>query len=284
MSEYCNHDHNCDNCEHDCSNCEKSGHCDHKMPEKLVPNTNSNIKHVIGIVSGKGGVGKSLVCSMLASKLNKAGYKTGILDADVTGPCIPKVFGINQQLTATEEAMNPAQTKTGIKMISANLLLENPDSPVAWRGPVVTGAISQFFNMTNWGEIDYLLVDMPPGTSDVFLTVMQLLPIDGIVCVSTPQDLVEMIVGKAINLAKMMNVNVFGIVENMSYFKCDNCDKKHEIYGPSKIEEIKEKYDIDTADKLPINSSFAEQCDMGNAEDINTDEILNNCFEKIKGI
>lgn len=273
---------NCENCEHDCSSCEKSGSCNHKAPEKLKANSKSNIKHVIGVVSGKGGVGKSLVCALLASKLNKDGYKVGILDADVTGPSVPKVFGITGQLDATDEAMIPSTSASGIKIVSANLILESPDSPIAWRGPVVSGAISQFFNMTNWGDIDILLVDMPPGTSDVFLTVMQMLPVDGIICVSTPQDLVEMIVGKAINLARMMSVEVLSIVENMSYFECPDCNKKHEIYGSSKAEEIASKYNIDNVDKLPINPVFAKLCDEGKIDNFDTNNILTNSEKAIK--
>lgn len=279
MSENCNN--NCNDCEHDCSNCEKSGDCKHKSIEKLKPNNNSNIKKIIGVVSGKGGVGKSLVCSLLANKLNKSGLKVGIIDADVTGPSIPKVFGVAGQLSATEQAMNPAISKCGIKMISANLLLDNPDSPVAWRGPVVSGAISQFFNMTNWGDIDVMLIDMPPGTSDVFLTVMQTIPVNGIVCVSTPQDLVEMIVGKAINLANMMDIEVLSLVENMSYFECDKCNTKHEIFGKSKAESVIEKYNIDCLDKLPIDPNLTKLCDNGKIDEYKTDNLLKNTVDKI---
>lgn len=271
-------------CTHDCSTCGKKGGCDHAKPEKLTPNNNSLIKHVIGVVSGKGGVGKSLVCSILAKKLNEQGLKTGILDADVTGPSIPKIFGVKGMLTATDEALNPKESKNGIKMVSANLILEDPSSPVAWRGPVVSGAITQFYNMTNWGDIDVLLVDMPPGTSDVFLTVMQMIPTDGIICVSTPQDLVEMIVGKAINLANMMNIDVLGAAENMSYYECDKCGKKHEIFGESKIDEIASKYNIKYTDRLPINPEFAKYCDQGKLEDLNTDNLLNECTKAINNL
>ena len=258
-----------ENCTHDCSNCEKSGNCE---IQKLEPNANSNIKKVIGVVSGKGGVGKSLVCGLIATKLAKQGKKVGILDADVTGPSVPKMFGIDGHITATEDAMNPAEDKNGIKMISANLILDDPTSPVAWRGPVVSGAIQQFFNMTNWGDIDVMLVDMPPGTSDVFLTVMQMIPVDGIVVVTTPQDLVEMIVDKAINLANMMDVPVLGVIENMSYFECPDCGAKHKIYGES---------NIDATDTLPINQEFAKAVDAGKLYDINTEDLLNNIIEII---
>lgn len=279
MSKEC--ENNCHDCEHDCSNCDKSNNCNHKKIEKLLPNSNSDIKKIIGVVSGKGGVGKSLACSLLASKLNKQGLKVGIIDADVTGPSIPKVLGVTGQLTATEDAMNPAQAENGIKIISSNLLLDNPDSPVAWRGPVVSGAISQFFNMTNWGDIDVMLIDMPPGTSDVFLTVMQTLPVDGIVCVSTPQDLVEMIVGKAINLANMMNIEVLSLIENMSYFKCDKCGKKHEIFGQSKAVDVAKKYNIDSIDKLPMDPILTQLCDNGQIIKYDTDNYLNNTINKI---
>lgn len=281
MNEKCT-DGDCQDCTHDCSSCSKAGGCDHKKPDKLTPNKNSNIKHVFGVVSGKGGVGKSLVCSLLAHKLNTKKLSVGILDADVTGPSIPKIFGVNDALSATEDALIPAVSSNNIKLVSANLLLENPDSPVAWRGPVVSGAISQFFNMTNWGDIDVLLVDMPPGTSDVFLTVMQQLPVEGIICVSTPQDLVEMIVGKAINLARMMDVSVDSLVENMSYFQCPKCDEKHEIYGSSKVEEVADKYNIKHTDKLAINPDYAKLCDQGKITEIDVSEILNNTYKAIK--
>lgn len=269
------------NCTHDCSSCGKADSCDKKMPEKLKANKNSNIKKIIGVVSGKGGVGKSLVCAMLANKLSKNNLKVGILDADVTGPSIPKIFGVKGQLTASEDALNVAIGPNNLKMISANLMLDDPDSPVAWRGPVVSGAISQFFNMTNWGDIDVMLVDMPPGTSDVFLTVMQMLPIDGIICVTSPQDLVEMIVGKAINLARMMNVNVLSLVENMSYFTCNNCGQQHDIFGKSQIEDTARKYNIENFDRLPIDKGFAKMCDQGKAMDIDTSKLLDNSSKAI---
>lgn len=275
---------NCEDCTHDCDSCGHAGNCEHKAPQKLETNKNSNIKHVVGVVSGKGGVGKSLVCALLACKMQNEGLNVGILDADVTGPSVPKIFGVTGQLTATEEAMNPAKSVNDIKMVSANLILEDADAPVAWRGPVVSGAISQFYNMTNWGNVDVLLVDMPPGTSDVFLTVMQMLPVDGIVCVSTPQDLVEMIVGKAINLAAMMDVAVLSLVENMSYFKCPDCEKQHEIYGPSKADAISKKYNIKAVDKLPINADFAKLCDLGKVHEIDTSNILDNSFKVIKNL
>ncbi|MDO5328838.1 MAG: P-loop NTPase [Coriobacteriia bacterium] len=261
-----------ENCNHECSNCEHANNCESAEPIKLEPNENSKIARVIGVVSGKGGVGKSLVCGLLATKLQKKGKSVGILDADITGPSVPKMFGITEQLTATEGAMNPAVSKSGIKMVSANLILDNPSNPVAWRGPVISGAIQQFFNQVNWGDVDVLLVDMPPGTSDVFLTVMQSLPIDGIVIATTPQTLVDMIVKKATSLAKMMNIKVLGMVENMAYFKCPDCDKKHYIYGEP---------DGDATDELPLDANFARMCDDGKIEDIDTDDLLNNIIKEI---
>ena len=214
-------------CSHDCSSC--SSNCgDREKPQSFLKpmNEHSNIKKVIGIVSGKGGVGKSLVSCLLASKCRKAGLKVGILDADVTGPSVPKSFGITSRAMQDETGLLPTVTATGIKMMSINLLLEDVNSPVVWRGPVISGVIQQFWTDVNWGELDYLFVDMPPGTGDVALTVFQSLPVDGIVIVSTPQDLVKMIVNKAFNMAKMMDVPVLGLVENMSYYECPDCGKE----------------------------------------------------------
>ena len=204
-------------------------------PSKYTTNAASNVKHVIGVVSGKGGVGKSLVTSLLASELRKKGFSVGILDADVTGPSIPKTFGVTDKLHADETGIYPALTDSGIKVMSVNLMLPKGDMPVAWRGPVVSGIIKQFWDETNWGDVDYMLIDMPPGTSDVFLTVFQMLPVDGIVTVSAPQELVAMIVGKAVNLAHDLDVPVVGLVENMAYFKCDECGKEHHIFGGPRV-------------------------------------------------
>ena len=221
-------------CSHECSSCGVSGCGDRTAeagPSTLAPNKRTNVKHVIGVVSGKGGVGKSLVTSLLASEMNKRGHKVAILDADITGPSIPKSFGVDSRLTADADGINPAKSASGIEVMSVNLMLPEGDMPVAWRGPVVTGAIKQFWQEVNWGDVDYMFVDMPPGTSDVFLTVFQSLPVDGIVTVSAPQELVAMIVGKAVNLAKSLEVPVVGLVENMAYFKCDECGKEHHIFG-----------------------------------------------------
>ena len=242
----------------------------------------SNIKHVIGVVSGKGGVGKSFVTSSLAVNMAKKGYKVGILDADITGPSIPKMFGAHDQILGDENGlMHPYETKEGIKLISVNLLMDNEEDPVIWRGPVIAGVVKQFWNETAWGDIDYLFVDMPPGTGDVPLTVFQSLPVAGIVVVTSPQELVSMIVEKAVNMANMMDIPVLGIVENMSYFECPDCGKKHEIFGKSHIDEIAAQHDIKAVAKLPINPEAASKVDGGFAEDLDV-SALDNIFEAIR--
>lgn len=255
-------------CTHDCSSCSKS--CSDRQQESLLKpmNEHSNIKKVIGIVSGKGGVGKSLVSCLLASKCQKAGLKVGILDADITGPSVPKSFGITSRAMQDETGLLPTVTESGIKMMSINLLLEDVNSPVVWRGPVISGVIQQFWTDVNWGELDYLFVDMPPGTGDVALTVFQSLPVDGIVIVSTPQDLVKMIVNKAFNMANMMNVPVLGLVENMSYFECPDCGKKISIFGESQIDETAKELGVPVLAKLPIDPEVAKQVDAGRVEDV----------------
>ena len=271
-------------CSHECGSCGVSG-CGERTaagPTKLETNNRSNVKHVIGVVSGKGGVGKSLVTSLLASEMNKRGNKVGVLDADITGPSIPKTFGITNPLTADADGILPGQTQTGIKVMSTNLMLPKGDLPVAWRGPVVSNAIRQFWSETNWGDIDYLFVDMPPGTSDVFLTVFQQLPVDGIVTVSAPQELVAMIVGKAVNLAHSLNVPVIGLVENMAYFKCDECGKKHFIFGDPQGEAVSKKYDIPAYATLPIDPSFASLCDAGKVEDYDVEGALDTIVEQVE--
>lgn len=230
-------------------------------------------KKVIGVVSGKGGVGKSLVSCLLASKCRKAGLKVGILDADITGPSVPKSFGITERAMQDETGLLPTVTKSGIKLMSINLLLEDVNSPVVWRGPVISGVIQQFWTDVNWGELDYLFVDMPPGTGDVALTVFQSLPVDGIVIVSTPQDLVKMIVNKAYNMAKMMNVPVLGLVENMSYYECPDCGKRVNIFGESKIDETAKELGVPVLAKLPINPDVAKLVDEGRADEIEASEL-----------
>ena len=242
--------------------------------EKLATNKRSDIKKVIAVVSGKGGVGKSLVCSLLASELAKQGKKVAILDADVTGPSIPKAFGMSERPIADEDGIIPIETESGIKAISVNLLLPEGDTPVAWRGPVITGILNQFWGEVNWGDIDVMLIDMPPGTSDIFLTIMQTLPIDGIVTVSAPQELVAMIVGKAVNLAGSMEVPVIGLVENMAYYECDECGKRHHVFGEPQGEEVAKKYGIKATAQLPMDPSFARSVDAGAVEQIDVDSAL----------
>lgn len=236
---------------------------------KLAQNDMSSVKHVIGVVSGKGGVGKSLVSGLIAADAARKGLKVGILDADITGPTIPHMFGFNHVgITAQNNLLVPARTKEGIEVMSINLLLRNPDDPVIWRGPVIGGCVKQFWNEVVWGELDVLVVDMPPGTGDVALTVFQSIPVDGVVIVASPQDLVATIVGKAVNMAKSMDVPVLGLVENMSYFECPDCGKKHYIFGDSHIDEVAEKYGVDVLVRLPMNPDFAAMCDEGKVMDI----------------
>lgn len=262
-------------CSHDCSSCGEN--CSSRKKDKsdfLKPmNKYSDIKKVIGVVSGKGGVGKSLVSCLLASKCAKAGLKVGILDADITGPSVPKSFGITERAMQDDECLLPAVTSDGIKLMSINLLLEDVNSPVVWRGPVISGVIEQFWSDVRWGELDYLFVDMPPGTGDVALTVFQSLPIDGIVIVSTPQDLVKMIVNKAYNMAKMMNVPVLGLVENMSYYICPNCNEKINIFGESKIEETAAELGVPVLAKLPINPEINKLVDAGKISEVEAKEL-----------
>lgn len=236
---------------------------------KLAQNDKSSVKHVIGVVSGKGGVGKSLVSGLIACDAARRGLKVGVLDADITGPTIPHMFGFERVgITAIDNLLVPARTKDGIEVMSINLLLRNPDDPVIWRGPVIGGCVKQFWNEVAWGELDVLVVDMPPGTGDVALTVFQSIPVDGVVIVASPQDLVATIVGKAVNMAKDMNVPVLGLVENMSYFECPDCGKQYKIFGESHIDEVAEKYGLDVLARLPMNPEFAAMCDAGKVMDI----------------
>lgn len=262
-------------CNHDCSSCQSK--CDSAEKTKkdfLKPmNKYSNIKKVVGVVSGKGGVGKSLVSCLLASKCAKAGLKVGILDADVTGPSVPKSFGIKDRAMQDGECLLPAVAADGVKIMSVNLLLEDVNSPVVWRGPVISGVVEQFWSDVRWGDLDYLFVDMPPGTGDVALTVFQSLPIDGIVIVSTPQDLVKMIVSKAYNMAKMMNVPVLGLVENMSYYVCPDCGKKINIFGESKIDETADELGLPVLAKLPVNPDVNRLVDDGRISEVACPEL-----------
>ncbi len=255
-----------DNCNHDCSNC--ASKCSEATDFRVKQNEHSNVKKVIGIVSGKGGVGKSLVTSLLAVSSAKNGFSTAVLDADITGPSIPKAFGVNEKATCIDDKfLKPVLSNYGIKMMSINLLLENESDPVVWRGPVIAGVVKQFWADVVWGDVDYMFVDMPPGTGDVPLTVFQSLPLDGIVIVTSPQELVSMIVEKAAKMANMMNVPILGIVENMSYFECPDCKSRHYVFGKSNIEQIASKFGIEKVVQLPIDNTFASLCDQGQIED-----------------
>ncbi|MBQ7646876.1 MAG: P-loop NTPase, partial [Clostridia bacterium] len=238
-------------CNHNCSSC--SADCKSRNAESMLeqPHEMSHIKHVIGVVSGKGGVGKSLVTSLLSVILQRRGYKVGILDADITGPSIPKIFGANQKAEGSEYGIFPVETSSGIKIISANSVLEHDTDPIIVRGPIIAGTVKQFWTDVIWGDVDYMFVDMPPGTGDVPLTVFQSLPVDGIIIATSPQELVSMIVEKAYNMAKLMKIPVLGIVENMSYFKCPDCGSVHKIFGESRIDETAKKLEIDSVSKIP---------------------------------
>lgn len=260
-------------CTHDCSTC-SSKDCKERGIQKEKQNERSSIKKVIGVVSGKGGVGKSLVSGILSVLTKRKGFNTAILDADITGPSIPKMFGVKDKAKAVDDKyLLPAITKSGIKLMSINLLLENETDPVVWRGPVIAGAVKQFWTDVAWEDVDFMFVDMPPGTGDVPLTVFQSLPVDGIVVVTSPQELVSMIVGKAVRMAALMNVPVLGIVENMSYLECPDCKKKIDVFGQSKIDAIAKEYGISIVAKLPINPEFAALSDGGNIEQFNGDYL-----------
>lgn len=256
-------------CTHDCSTC--SSNCGSKDPKSLLvaPHPNSKIGKVIGVVSGKGGVGKSMVTDLLAVEFARRGYHCGILDADITGPSIPKAFGITEKAQGNETTIFPVKSKKyGVDIMSINVLLENESDPVVWRGPVIGGTVRQFWSDTLWNNVDYLFVDMPPGTGDVALTVFQNIPIDGIVVVTSPQDLVSMIVGKAMKMASLMNIPVLGLVENMSYALCPDCGKKIHVFGESHISEIAEEYHVPVLAQMPINPALASACDNGTVEDL----------------
>ena len=260
-------------CNHVCEGCEVEN-CESRI-EKLKLNDSSSIKHTIAVVSGKGGVGKSFVTSLIASKLNKLGYKVGVLDGDITGPSIPKSFNIHEDVYGDEDGhIVPAETKSGIKIISSNLLLQNEDDPIIWRGALVTGLLGQFYKDVVWGkDLDYLMIDMPPGTSDVTLTTFQSIPIDGIIIVTSPQDLVSLIVTKAIKMAKKMNIPILGIVENMAYVECSHCNEKIYIYGKSKIKEFAKSKKVKYLASLPIKEGNSALIDNGDVEKVEIEEI-----------
>ncbi len=255
-------------CNHDCSNC--SSNCSERKPESFLKELNpySSVKKVIAVVSGKGGVGKSLVTSLLASEMQRRGHRCAVLDADITGPSIPKSFGIHEHATGTEQYLIPVTTQTGLQVMSINLILENETEPVVWRGPVIAGAVTQFWTDVLWRDVDYMFVDMPPGTGDVPLTVFQSLPIDGIIIVTSPQELVQMIVAKAVNMAKTMNIPILGVIENYSYVECPDCGKHISLFGTSHVDETCEKYELKCLAKLPANPKIAEAVDEGLVESV----------------
>lgn len=269
-------------CTHDCSTCGAS--CGSRTaPQSLEAemNPNSDVKKVIAVVSGKGGVGKSLVTSLLTAAMNKKGHTTAVLDADVTGPSIPKAFGVKGPAMGDGTYIFPAESKNGTKIMSVNLLLENDDDPVVWRAGIINGVIKQFWTDVCWGDVDYMFVDMPPGTGDVPLTVFQSLPVAGIIIVTSPQELVSMIVTKAVKMAEMMNIPVLGIVENMAYFECPDCGKQHKIYGDSHVEEIAAAHGIDALSQIPIDPQIAALTDAGQIEDYAKD-VLTNIVNKLE--
>ena len=264
-----------ENCTHDCSTC-SSACASRTAPQDLLekPNDMTHVKKLIGVVSGKGGVGKSLVTSMLAVLMSRQGYTAAVLDADMTGPSIPRAFGLHEQAQGTDIGIMPVITKTGIRVMSLNLLLEHDTDPVVWRGPVIAGAVKQFWTDVCWGDVDYMFVDLPPGTGDVMLTVFQSLPVDGVVIVTSPQSLVSMIVSKAVNMARMMNVPVYGFVENYSYFQCPDCGKKVEIFGKSKLDELALQFSLPVLARLPIEPNVAALFDAGSMAQADVSAVL----------
>lgn len=262
-------------CNHDCTNCGVDG-CSERMNKEdfiITPNELTTIKHTIGIVSGKGGVGKSFVTSLLAIKKNKEGNNVAILDADVTGPSIPRMFGIKGQLESDGVHIFPQKSKEGVQIVSTNLLLEKENDPIIWRGPIITQMVKQFYTDVAYGDLDYMFIDMPPGTGDVVLTTFQSIKMDGIIIVTSPQDLVTMIVEKAINMAKEMDVPILGIIENMSYVECPNCHEKIEIFGHSKLEEVAKNNKLNVLARLPINPQYAALADKGKIEQIDVESF-----------
>lgn len=268
-------------CNHNCSECSEQG-CESRTIEKLKSNEFSNIKKTFAVISGKGGVGKSLVTSLLASSLNKKGHSVAIIDADVTGPSIPQAFGLNGKVAKSDEnGLYPVLSKKGIKVMSANVLIENPEEPIVWRGPLVAGFVQQLYTDVIYGDVDYLLIDMPPGTGDIPLTVFQMMPIDGIIVVSSPQELVSMVVAKSINMAKMMNIEILGAVENMAYIKCPKCDEKITIFGNGNYKKDIERQGLEVIGELPIDPKIAKLVDEGNIEDYDSNE-LNKVVQKLE--
>lgn len=280
MSENCNH--NCDSCGEDCPSRQSGGA--QEQPDFRKPlHPMSNVKRVIGVMSGKGGVGKSLVCSMLAVLLSRKGYRVAILDGDITGPSIPKMFGISEKAENSEQGLLPVRSKGGVSVMSLNLLLQNETDPVIWRGPVIAGAVTQFWTDVIWEDIDVMLVDMPPGTGDVPLTVMQSLPIDAMVMVTSPQELVSMIVHKAVNMVNMMEVPLLGVVENMSYATCPDCGKKIYVFGESNLDQVAAGYQLPILGRIPIDPAIAQSADRGNIESV-AGQWLDSAADQIEGM
>ena len=271
-------------CTHDCSTC--SANCASREKQSMIekPHRLSNIKKVVAVMSGKGGVGKSLVTSLLAVLASRAGYKTAILDADITGPSIPKAFGIKEKAMGNDEGILPVESRTGIKMMSVNLLLEEDNTPVVWRGPVIAGTVKQFWTDVLWGDIDIMFIDMPPGTGDVPLTVFQSVPVDDAIVVTSPQALVGMIVEKALNMANMMDIKVLGLVENMSYALCPDCGKHVEVFGESHVQETAERFGTEVLAQLPINLKMAAACDAGLIELFEGDWLDDAIRKVLKGL
>ena len=274
-----------ENCTHDCGSCSESCESRKQKPEDFLeqPNEASTIKKVIGIVSGKGGVGKSLVTSMLAVLLRRKGLNTAILDADITGPSIPKMFGLTEKARGTENAIFPVYTKEGTQVMSVNLLLPDETDPVVWRGPVIAGTVTQFWKDVIWSDVDVMLVDMPPGTGDVPLTVFQSIPVDWIIVVTSPQELVSMIVGKAVKMANMMNIPVLGLVENMSYLECPDCGKKIAVFGESHLNETAQKFGLPVLGRVPVDPQIARAADEGKIEELRG-EWLDAAAEQVEGL
>ena len=274
-----------ENCDNNCKGC--TSNCDDRKEEydfREKLNDHSSVKKVIGVISGKGGVGKSMVTSMMAVTMNRRGHRTAILDADITGPSIPKSFGILDKATQSEWGIMPVETPTGIQVMSINLVLENDTDPVIWRGPLIGGAVKQFWTDVVWDDMDFMFVDMPPGTGDVALTVFQSLPVDGIIVVTSPQELVSMIVAKAVRMAEMMNIPVIGLVENMSYFKAPDTGTEYKVFGESHIDDIAKDHGLKVLAKLPINPQIALACDRGQMELYDDEESFMKLAELLESM